>query len=115
MWKAKFRKKLFVKIHPCTICAYILLSSVIPNICFASQTAVPGKLKAKISIRAATPDEEFGIIWYTLRNMAFFREHGYDVAFPNHERFTQLSEVLEDISKADKKELYELFTRKKFF
>ena len=102
-------------IHVCPFCTYILLSSVISFICFAGQVAIADNRniqKAAISIRAATPEEEFGIIWYTLRNMAFFREHGYDVTFPDHKNFAQLSKAPLDTSEVNKKELYELFGRK---
>ena len=115
MFQVKFWKNRFIQINIFIVCTYFLCNSVIFSICFASQGEITDKTKkpeTAILIRAATPKEEFDIILYTLRSMAFFREHGYDIALPDHERFTQLSESSVNISKTDKKELYELFAWK---
>jgi hypothetical protein len=88
---------------------------VTPSISLASQTNSNDEVimpTPKISIRIASPEEEFDIISYTLRNMTFFREHGYDVGLPDHEKFKQLGELTANDPKFDKNELYDLFVKK---
>lgn len=92
----------------------MILNSVIISTCFASQGEIADKIKhpkTAISIRAATPNEEFSIILSTLRNRVFFRKHGYDVALPDNETFNQLPESSGDMSEVDKNKLFKLFDR----
>ena len=66
MFQVKFWKNRFIQINIFIVCTYILWSSVIFSICFASQGEVADKTKkpeTAILIRAATPKEEFGIIY----------------------------------------------------
>jgi hypothetical protein len=85
---------------------------VVVSTALASQQETADKAKkpnVTLSIRAATPKEEFGIIWNSLRKMGFYRKHGYDVALPDNKRFTELSESSGDFSGVDQTKLYDLF------
>lgn len=67
--------------------------------------------RPSVTIRSPQPQEEFGVIWLTLRLMPFLRKHGYDVMLPNHERFEELVKLPPSIRDAKKKETYEIFVQ----
>lgn len=50
----------------------------------------------QVTIRRQTTAEAFKYLWRTLRDMPFFRQHGYRVALPEHPAFQDLS--IKDIS-----------------
>lgn len=93
----------------------IFWTFVNPSICLASQANSNDDVnmqKPTISIRIATPEKEFNNISYTLRNRTFFRENGYDVALPDHEKFQQLGELTTNGPTFDPIELHDLFVKK---
>ena len=67
--------------------------------------------RPSITIRSPQPQEEFGVIWHTLRTMPFYRKHGYDVVLPDHERFDELVKLPPNIRDAEKKKTYEIFVQ----
>lgn len=100
-------------------CRLIMITSLFynfmdPSICLATQANSKDDVsmqKPTISIRLATPEEEFDDISYTLRNMTFFREHGYDVALPDYGKFKQFRDLTKNDTKFDPIELHDLFVK----
>lgn len=112
MGKIIFPKNRFAQTNILIMYIYLVWNWMIIPTCFASQGEITDKIenpKTAVSIRVATPNEEFSILLNTLGNMAFFRKHGYDVTLPDNEDFNQLAESSVDISEVDKNRLYKLF------
>lgn len=93
----------------------IFWNFVNPSTCLAGQVNSNDDVnmqKPTVSIRIATPEEEFGNISHTVRNMAFFREHGYEVALPEHEKFKQFEGLTTNSPQFDPIELHDVFVKK---
>jgi hypothetical protein len=71
----------------------------------------PDVKNPQLTIRSPGPEEEFGVIWYTLRSLPFFREHGYEVVLPDHKIFADLAELPPNIRDSKKKQTYEIFAQ----
>jgi hypothetical protein len=69
------------------------------------------EMRPSVTLRSPEAQEEFAVIWLTLRLMPFYRKHGYDVVLPDHERFEELVNLSPSIRGAKKKETYEIFVQ----
>ena len=67
--------------------------------------------RPSVTIRSPEAQEEFDVIWLTLRLMPFCRKHGYGVLLPDHDRFEELVNLSPSIRGAKKKETYEIFVQ----
>ena len=62
-----------------------------------------------VTIRSPEAQEEFSVIWHTLRTMPFYWKHGYEVVLADNEKFEELVKLSPSNSDAKKKETYEIF------
>jgi hypothetical protein len=97
-----------------TLIAIVITILVLAGLSCTKGESLDGQIEEKrpsITIRSPHPQEEFGVIWHTLRTMPFYRKHGYDVVLPDHERFKELVNLPANIRDAKKKETYEIFVQ----
>ncbi|NOY35854.1 MAG: hypothetical protein GXP44_02985 [bacterium] len=63
----------------------------------------------KIIIRAQAVDEEFGYLMWLLGRMAFYNEHGYKIALPEHPFFINISNHPDALKTLDMDEAKQIF------
>ncbi len=63
----------------------------------------------KIIVRAQTADEEFNYLMKVLGEMAFYNEHGYKIAIPEHPFFVNISNNLDLLKTLDMEEARNIF------
>ena len=67
--------------------------------------------KIKLDIRSQTAKEEFDYLWYTLKQLPFFKKNNYTVELPNHPVFKKLAQKSPKFGKVDKDILFNLFKK----
>lgn len=95
-----------MKIKP-IVC--ISLSCIFWFLMFCGAVSAADDLAASFSIRIPTPQEEFGIVWNTLKQMPFYKNYGYRVGLPEREEFQRLARKPGLMKKADRHQLYSFF------
>jgi hypothetical protein len=106
-------------VGPISVVYLAVIAIVITILIFAGFSCIkvksfdgqPEEKKPSVTIRLPEAQEEFGVIWHTLRLMPFFRKHGYDVVLPEHERFEELVKLSPSIRDAKKNETYDIFVQ----
>lgn len=64
-----------------------------------------------LDIRPQTAKEEYDYLWYTLKQLLFFKENNYTVELPNHPIFLELAEKSPNFGQVDKTSLFNLFKK----
>ncbi len=72
---------------------------------------LPPVVRPVVEIRPESPGEAFDYLMYTLGQMPFYRQHGYDVALPEHAAFQALAQPGARVDGVDQARLRTVFER----